>query len=57
MALINVKGGVSDANTAWLEGALSCSPTLIHRPSQFKTQENDINIGLNVSTACSGSRC
>ena len=50
MALINVKGGVSDANTARLEAALSSFPDArIQTASQFKqTQEDDINIGLNV---------
>ena len=56
MALINVKGGVSDANTARLEGALGSFPDAkIQTASQFKkTQESDINIGLNVLYALLG---
>ena len=56
MALINVKGGVNDANTARLESALSSFPDAkIQTASQFKkTQESDINLGLNVLYALLG---
>jgi ABC-type antimicrobial peptide transport system permease subunit len=50
MTLINIQGGVTDANTARLEKALNAFPDAkIQTASQFKkAQEADINLGLNV---------
>src|SRR5829696_291961 len=50
MALINVKGGVTDANTTRLGSALNAFPDAkIQTSSQFKqTQEDDIKLVLNV---------
>src|SRR4029077_18855192 len=56
MTLINVKGGVSDANTARLDGSLAAFPDArIQTSSEFKkTQEDDINLTLNVLYALLG---
>jgi putative ABC transport system permease protein len=50
MTLVNIRGGVTDANTARLEKALNAFPDAkIQTASQFKkTQEDDINLTLNV---------
>jgi len=50
MALVNIQGGVTAANTARLEKALNAFPDAkIQTASQFKkTQEDDINLTLNV---------
>ena len=50
MALVNIQGGVTTANTARLEKALNAFPDAkIQTASQFKkTQEDDINLTLNV---------
>jgi putative ABC transport system permease protein len=56
MAIINIKGGVNDANTARLDRALAAFPgAKIQTSSQFKqTQENDIKLVLNVLYALLG---
>jgi putative ABC transport system permease protein len=56
MTLINVKGGVSDANTARLDASLAAFPDArIQTASEFKkTQEDDINLTLNVLYALLG---
>jgi putative ABC transport system permease protein len=50
MTLVNIHGGVTDANTARLEQSLNAFPDAkIQTASQFKkTQEDDINLTLNV---------
>ena len=50
MALINIKGGVTDENTSRLELSLNSFPDArIQTAAQFKkTQESDINLTLNV---------
>ncbi len=50
MTLINLKGGVTDANTARLNLSLTSFPDArIQTAEEFKkTQENDINLVLNV---------
>ncbi len=50
MALVNIKGGVNDANTARLDRSLAAFPDAkIQTASQFKqTQEDDIKLGLNI---------
>ena len=50
MTLINIRGGVTDANTARLDASLGAFPDAkIQTASQFKkNQENDINLTLNV---------
>ena len=50
MALVNIKGGVTDANTARLDRSLAAFPDAkIQTATQFKqTQENDIKLGLNI---------
>jgi putative ABC transport system permease protein len=50
MALVNIEGGVTAANTTRLEKALNAFPDAkIQTASQFKkTQEDDINLTLNV---------
>jgi putative ABC transport system permease protein len=50
MTLINIRGGISDANTARLDSSLASFPDAkIQTASQFKkTQESDINLTLNV---------
>ena len=50
MTLINIKGGVTDANTSRLELSLNSFPDArIQTAAQFKkTQESDINLTLNV---------
>ena len=56
MTLINVKGGVSDANTARLDASLTAFPDArIQTAGEFKkTQEDDINLTLNVLYALLG---
>ncbi len=56
MTLINVKGGVSDANTARLDASLAAFPDArIQTADEFKkTQEDDINLTLNVLYALLG---
>jgi putative ABC transport system permease protein len=56
MTMINIKGGVSDANTARLDGSLAAFPDArIQTASEFKkTQEDDINLTLNVLYALLG---
>ena len=56
MTLINVKGGVSDANTARLDASLAAFPDArIQTAGEFKkTQEDDINLTLNVLYALLG---
>jgi putative ABC transport system permease protein len=50
MTLINIRGGVTDANTSRLELSLNSFPDgRIQTAAQFKkTQESDINLTLNV---------
>jgi putative ABC transport system permease protein len=56
MALVNIEGGVTDANTARLDRSLAAFPDAkIQTASQFKqTQENDIKLGLNILYALLG---
>jgi putative ABC transport system permease protein len=56
LAFINVKGGVTEANTAGLGKALNAFPDAkIQTASQFKkTQEDDIKLVLNVLYALLG---
>ena len=50
MTLINIKGGVTDANTARLDLSLTRFPDAkVQTAAQFKqTQEDDINLVLNI---------
>jgi putative ABC transport system permease protein len=56
MAIVNIKGGVNDANTARLARALTPFPDAkVQTASQFKkTQEDDIKLVLNVLYALLG---